>query len=68
MTGEEFKEARLKLGLSQRQLAEILRTNDVTIRRWEMSSSQKNARDPNPIACAALSWLLDGYRPPEWPK
>ena len=65
MTHHEFKEARRKLGLSQAQLAKVIDTDPRTIRRWE--GEGKSARDPNPVACQAMRWFLDGFRPPEWP-
>lgn len=60
MTGEEFREARQKLGLSINQLSEILDTSPVAIRRWEMDDGRATARNPNPIACQVLRWLADG--------
>jgi DNA-binding transcriptional regulator YiaG len=56
----EFRSARRKLGLSVNQLADILDTNTVTIRRWEMAAERGTARAPNPIACQVLRWLHDG--------
>jgi DNA-binding transcriptional regulator YiaG len=63
MTNTEFKSARNTLGLTLSALGHILDTNPRTIRRWEAGD-----RDVNPIAARAMSWMLDGYRPPEWPK
>jgi DNA-binding transcriptional regulator YiaG len=60
MTNEEFKQARINLGLSISQLSKILNTNPVTIRRWEASKGVKTSRDPNPIACQVLNWLQSG--------
>jgi DNA-binding transcriptional regulator YiaG len=63
MTPAEFKEARRKLGLSASKLGAILDTDPRTIRRWE----QDGDRPPNPIAARVMQWMLDGYRPPQWP-
>ncbi len=60
MTAAEFRKARISLGLSVNQLGEILDTNPVTIRRWEMDDDKNTSRDPNPIACQVLRWLKDG--------
>lgn len=60
MTPIEFKEARNNLGLSINQLAEILNTNPVTIRKWETPDDRNTARKPNPIACQVLRWIADG--------
>lgn len=57
VTPHEFREARLRLGLSISDLSDILRTRPESIRRWEMNSNKKTARDPNPIACQVLRWL-----------
>ena len=60
MTAQEFKEARRKLGLSVNELAAILDTNPVTIRKWETDPCHNTARAPNPIACQVLRWLESG--------
>ena len=67
MTSNEFKRARQLLGLTQRQLAEVLGTSDVTIRKWEMRDDKSSSRKPNPVASTAMQWMLDGYRPSNFP-
>lgn len=67
MTPQEFKEARQTLGLTQSQLGRILDTDPSTIRRWEMNVDRSTARPPNPVASQVMRWMLDGFRPPEWP-
>jgi DNA-binding transcriptional regulator YiaG len=67
MTPDEFKHARQDLGISVIDLARILDVEVRTIRKWE-SAGGSNARPPNPIAARVLSWLQDGFRPPEWSK
>jgi len=64
MTPTQFKEARHKLGLSATQLGHILNSDPRTVRRWE---SEDDARPVNPIAQQVVRWMLDGYRPPQWP-
>lgn len=61
----QLKEARRKLGLSASQLGRILNTDPRTIRKWE---DESGTRPPNPIACRVVEWMLNGYRPPEFPK
>lgn len=63
-TGEGFRAARLHLGLSYRDLGEILGgiRADTIRKKWE-----KDAPSPGPMASRVLDWLLEGYRPPEWP-
>lgn len=61
----DFKEARQKLGLSAAQLGTILDTDPRTIRRWE---SDVDPRPVNPIAARVLTWLVEGFRPPQWPS
>jgi len=65
MTPQQFKEARQKLGLTQRELADILNSNPRTVRHWE---TDDDTRPVNPIAERVLEWMLNGYRPPEWPN
>jgi len=60
VTAKEFREARLRLGLSVDGLAQILQTNPVSVRRWEMDADRNTARAPNPIACQVLRWLESG--------
>ena len=60
MNWQEFRVARKSLGLSVSQLAVILDTNPVTIRKWETPPDYKTSRSPNPIACQVLRWLTDG--------
>lgn len=64
VTPTQFKAMRQELGLSAAQLGQILNTDPRTIRRWEQPDG---TRPPNPIACRVLTWMLAGYRPPEWP-
>lgn len=68
MTSNEFKEARRNLGLTQSQLGAILDTAPQTIRKWEMGEDRSTARSVNPIAARVMQWMLNGYRPPEFPK
>ena len=67
MTPAEFKQARITLGLTQAQLGVILNTVPQTIRRWEMEPERSTSRPPNPVAVQAMRWMLDGFRPPEFP-
>jgi len=69
MTPREFRDARRQLGLTQSQLATALglgKDGARTVRKWEAETGS-SARPPNPIACRALHWMLQGFRPPEWP-
>ena len=64
MQPHEFNKARRELRLSARQLSDILNVHTRTIRKWE---SDVDSRPVNPIAARVMRWMLDGYRPPEWP-
>jgi len=66
MTPAQFKEARHKLGLTGTQLAKILAVSPRTVRKWE-AVDKSTSRKPNPGACLIMQWMLDGWRPPEWP-
>jgi len=68
MNSLQFKEARRKLGLTQGQLGAILDTAPQTIRKWEMGEECSTARSVNPVAARVMQWMLDGYRPPEFPN
>jgi DNA-binding transcriptional regulator YiaG len=65
MSPTQFKAARRKLGLSASQLGHVLNTDPRTVRKWEQ---EDGTRPPNPIACRVVEWMLDGYRPPEFPN
>ena len=60
MTSEEFKEARRRLGFSLSQLGAVLNVDSRTIRRWEASEEVASQREPNPVACRVMGWLLSG--------
>lgn len=66
MSPEERKAARRKLGLTQSQLALILGTSKRAVEGYEAQTAA--AQRSNPIADRVLRWLLDGFRPPEWPR
>jgi len=68
VTPQDFKTARKSLGLTQAQLGHVLDTAPRTIRKWETPEAKSTARSVNPVAARAMSWLLSGYRPPEFPK
>lgn len=67
MKFHEFKAARKSLGLTLAELGAILDTDSRTIRKWEADENASTGRTPNPIACQVMKWMLQGYRPPEWP-
>ena len=68
MEPEDFKAARRRLGLTQAELAHVLGTTPQTVRKYEMPADRSSARGVNPIAARVMRWLLDGWRPPEWPQ
>ena len=67
MTNEEFRAGRHKLGLTLSELGRVLNVDARTIRKWEAPNEASTARSPNPIAARVMQWMLDGWRPPEWP-
>lgn len=67
MNNKQFKEARQSLGLTLSETAKILDVDSRTIRKWEASDNCSTARHPNPIASRVMQWMLDGFRPPEFP-
>jgi DNA-binding transcriptional regulator YiaG len=68
MTPADFKQARQSLGLSAQAMADILDVNIATVQKWEAPAGAKTARKPDAIAVRALQWMLDGFRPPQFPR
>jgi DNA-binding transcriptional regulator YiaG len=67
VTPAQFQEARLSLGLTAAQLADILGKDIATVQRWETPAYKTSARKPDPTAVRVLQWMVDGFRPPQWP-
>ena len=69
MNHNEFRAAREALGLTQVQLAKILGVTPRAISHWEADPDRvATARKPYPTAVKAMEWMLDGFRPPEFPR
>lgn len=66
MTNDEFKRTRLRLGITQAQLAEVLGYASAL-----QISSYERVTNPRPVP-ALLALLMkaydDGYRPADWPR
>jgi len=66
MTNHEFKAIRLRLGLTQAELARVLQySTPLTISTYE------RATNPRPIpthVALLLEAYRDGYRPADWPS
>lgn len=67
MTPDQIRRARSKLGLTQKQFAEMLDTDPTTARRMEMQPDTKTHRQPPARAVRLIQAYLDGYRPRDWP-
>jgi transcriptional regulator with XRE-family HTH domain len=67
MTGKDLKAARLRLSLSNSQLAALIGMRPVTVRRMEMDPSNAGHRTINPQVRRLVKAYLSGYRPPDWP-
>jgi hypothetical protein len=67
MTPEQLKEARLKLGLSVTQLADMLGVTDQHARRLTITPGKGSHRPINRTVERLLQAYLDGYRPADWP-
>jgi transcriptional regulator with XRE-family HTH domain len=63
MTPLEILRARLKLRLTQAELAPLLGYSDVA----RVSELERGARKPGAAIVLLLRAYLDGYRPPNWP-
>ena len=68
MTPDDIKNARARLGLGVADMAEMLETDENTLRRMEMRRDTKNARTPARRMARLLQAYLDGWRPPDWPQ
>ena len=67
MTPAEIKEARQKLGLSVAQLATMIDTDPLSVRRMEGNPEAKTHRLPAPRMVRLIEAYLSGYRPLDWP-
>jgi transcriptional regulator with XRE-family HTH domain len=56
MTGEEIKERRLKLGMTQSELAEALGVALNTVSRWELGTSRPEGARMLDLALTQLEW------------
>ena len=68
MTPEEFREARLRLGLSVAQLADMLGVSHQHARRMTIGPDKGAHRPINPTVTRLLQAYLEGYRPHDWPR
>jgi len=68
MTPTDFKSSRLSLDLTRRELADVLGVTYDHVRAMEKAPRTAGARVVTARTEKELSHLLDGYRPPEWPK
>lgn len=64
MNGNQFKDARERLGLSYGELSLILGgvRPDTIRKKWEHDNPA-----PSPIAVSVVEWMQEGFRPPQWP-
>ncbi len=68
MNHVEIKESRQSLGLTLRELADMLDTDAQSVRRMEMDPTHAvTARTPAPRMVRLIRAYLDGYRPEDWP-
>ena len=69
MNHNDFRGAREALGLTQAELADILDVTPRAISHWEADPERvATARKPYPTAVKVMKWMLDGFRPPEFPR
>ncbi len=68
---ERARTGRVRLGLSQEQLGQIMRRPQRTICRWENGRSKPTPSGASDLAqalCVSLRWLLTGEGPTEATK
>lgn len=68
MTPAQFKAARLSLGLSVNQMAQMLGMSEVQVRRMEAHPDVASSRPVSPTTQRLVEAFLAGYRPQDWPK
>jgi len=68
MTFEEIQEARVKLGLSVKDMANMLGHNKDHQRRLETSPEFESHRVVRPTTVRLMRAYLEGYRPADWPE
>lgn len=64
MTPEEFRDVRIALGVTQKQLAALLETAPATISNIESPTIR---RRPPPRIVQLMEAYAAGYRPEHWP-
>ena len=67
MIHDEIRKARVRLGLTQAQMADMLETDPQSVRRWEMPPEATTHRKVPVRARRLIKAYLSGYRPPDWP-
>jgi hypothetical protein len=67
MSPEQFRKARLKLGLSVNQMAALLEVQPLQVRRMELQPHLVTHRAIMPSTAKLVRSWLDGYRPKDWP-
>lgn len=63
MTGDDIRTARKQLGLTQKQLAEVIGMTDKSY----ISKLESGAVNLGRTSQRLLQAYLDGYRPKDWP-
>jgi transcriptional regulator with XRE-family HTH domain len=63
MNGQQIRDARKHLGLTQKQLAEVMGYAFMNY----ISKVESGSRDMSEQGCKLLQAYLDGYRPKDWP-
>lgn len=66
-TDPSIKKARHELGLSVREMADMLDTDASTVRKMEVDPSKATYRAPAPRMMRLVRAYLAGYRPADWP-
>lgn len=62
--GERIKQARKSKGLTQKQLGELSKTSEITVRQYELGKRQPRLEQFKAIASALdvdVNWLMNGY-------
>lgn len=70
MTKDEFRAARVSLGLTRPEAARVLNVTVDTLRIWEGAKQRESGLGPHPTAIAFLNAILadEDFTPPNWPE
>lgn len=68
MDNEQLKAARITLGLTEAEAADLLEVDVSSVQKWERDPSKPSHRAAPARVARLLSAYLSGFRPDDWPE